>query len=64
MKLSEVVNLEARQRAVELMKLNAKRQAKQSKSAQSQLKIQKARAKVQQAQQELILAIRAANQTS
>lgn len=64
MKLSEVVNLEARQRAVELMKLNAKRQAKQCKSAQSQLKIQKARAKVQQAQQELILAIRAANQTS
>jgi hypothetical protein len=63
MKLCEIVNLEARQRAVELMKLNAKRQAKQSKAAQSQLKIQKARAKVQQAQQELILAIRAANQT-
>lgn len=62
MKLCEIVNLEARQRAVELMKLNAKRQAKQSKAAQSQLKIQKARAKVQQAQQELILAIRAANQ--
>ena len=64
MKLCEIVNLEARQRAVELMRLNAKRQAKQSKAAQSQLKIQKARAKVQQAQQELILAIRAANQTS
>lgn len=62
MTLSEVVNLEARQRAVELMKLNAKRQAKQSKAAQSQLKIQKARMKVRQAQQELILAIRAANQ--
>jgi hypothetical protein len=63
MKLCEIVDLEARKRAVELMKLNAKRQAKQSKAAQSQLKIQKARAKVQQAQQELILAIRAANQT-
>jgi len=63
MTLSEVVNLEARQRAVELMKLNAKRQTKQSKAAQSQLKIQKARMKVRQAQQELILAIRAANQT-
>jgi len=62
--LSEVVNLEARQRAVELMKLNAKRQAKQSKAAQSQLKIQKARAKDQQAQQELAFAIRAANQGS
>ncbi len=37
MTLSEVVNLDARQRAVELMKLNAKRQAKQKwprKSAQ------------------------------
>jgi hypothetical protein len=64
MKLSEVVNLEARQRAVELMKLNAQRQAKQSKAAQSQLKIQKARAKVRQAQQELLLAIRAASQAS
>lgn len=64
MTLSEVVNLEARQRAVELMKLNAKRQAKQSKAAQSQLKIQKARMKVRQAQQELILAIRAAAQAS
>ena len=63
MKLCEIVNLEARQRAVELMKVNAKRQAKQSKAAQSQLKIQKARMKVQQAQKELILAIRAANQT-
>ncbi len=63
MTLSEVVNLEARQRAVDLMKLNAKRQAKQSKAAQSQLKIQKARAKVLQAQQELLLAIRAAHQT-
>jgi hypothetical protein len=63
MKLCEIVNLEARQRAVELMKLNAKRQAKQSKAAQSQLKIQKARAKVKQAQKELFLAIRAANQT-
>lgn len=63
MKLCEIVDLEARKRAVELMKLNAKRQAKQSKAAQSQLKIQKARAKVQQAQQELILAIRSANQT-
>lgn len=62
MKLCEIVNLEARQRAVELMKVNAKRQAKQSKAAQSQLKIQKARAKVQQAQQELTLAIRDANQ--
>ena len=64
MKLCEIVDLEARQRAVELMKLNAKRQAKQSKAAQSQLKIQKARAKVRQAQQELILAIRAANRVS
>ena len=63
MKLCEIVNLETRQRAVELMKLNAKRQTKQSKAAQSQLKIQKARAKVLQAQQELHLAIRAANQT-
>lgn len=63
MKLCEIVNLETRQRAVELMKLNAKRQTKQSKAAQSQLKIQKARAKVQQSQQELLLAIRAANQT-
>ena len=63
MTLSEIVDLEARQRAVELMKLNAKRQAKQSKAAQSQLKIQKARVKVQKAQQELLLAIRAANQT-
>lgn len=62
MTLSEIVDLEARQRAVDLMKLNAKRQAKQSKAAQSQLKIQKARAKVQQAQKELILAIRAAHQ--
>lgn len=64
MKLCEIVDLEARKRAVELMRLNAKRQAKQSKAAQSQLKIQKARVKVQQAQQELLLAIRAANQTS
>jgi hypothetical protein len=64
MTLSEVVDLEARQRAVDLMKLNAKRQAKQSKAAQSQLKIQKARAKVRQAQKELAFAIRAANQTS
>lgn len=63
MTLSEVVNLEVRQRAVELMRLNAKRQTKQSKAAQSQLKIQKARAKVRQAQQELLLAIRATNQT-
>jgi len=63
MKLCEIVDLEARKRAVELMKLNAKRQAKQAKTAQSRLKIQKARAKVQQAQKELILAIRAANQT-
>lgn len=64
MKLCEIVNLQARQRAVELMKLNAKRQAKQSKAAQSQLKIQKARVKVRQAQQELAFAIRAANQAS
>lgn len=64
MTLSEIVNLDAQQRAVELMKMNAKRQTKQSKAAQSQLKIQKARAKVQQAQKELHLAIRAANQTS
>lgn len=64
MKLCEIVDLEARKRAVELMRLNAKRQAKQSRAAQSQLKIQKARAKVQQAQQELILAIRAVNQAS
>lgn len=63
MTLSEVVNLEARQRAVELMKLSAKRQTKQSKAAQSQLKIQKARMKVRQAQQELLLAIRGAYQT-
>jgi hypothetical protein len=64
MTLCEIVNLGARQRAVELMKLNAQRQAKQSKAAQSQLKIQKARAKVLQAQQELHRAIRAANQAS
>lgn len=64
MKLREIVDLEARQRAVELMKLNAKRQTKQTKAAQSQLKIQKARVKVQQAQQELALAIRAVNQAS
>lgn len=64
MRLCEIVNLEARQRAVELMRLNAKRQAKQSKVAQSQLKIQKARAKVQQAQKELAHAIRAANQVT
>lgn len=61
MKLSEIVNLDARQRAVDLMKLNAKRQAKQSKAAQSRLKFQKARAKVVLAQQQLLLAIRAAN---
>jgi hypothetical protein len=64
MTLSEIVDLEARQRAVELMRLNAKRQTKQSKAAQSQLKIQKARMKVRQAQQELLLAIRAASQAS
>lgn len=64
MTLAEVVNLEARQRAVELMKQNAKRQTKQSKAAQSQLKIQKARAKVLQAQKELLLAVRSANQAS
>ena len=62
MTLSEIVNLDAQQRAVELMKLNAKRQTKQSKAAQSQLKIRKARAKVQQAQKELLLAVRSANQ--
>lgn len=62
MTLSEIVNIDAQQRAVDLMKLNTKRQAKQTKAAQSQLKIQKARAKVQQAQQELLLAIRASNQ--
>lgn len=64
MKLCEIVDLKARQRAVELMRLNAKRQTKQSKAAQSQLKIQKARAKVQQAQHELLLAIRAVNKAS
>lgn len=62
MKLCEIVDVEARQRAVDSMKLDARRQAKQSRTAQSQLKIQKARAKVQQAQKELILAIRSANE--
>ena len=64
MTLSEIVNLDAQQRSAQLMKLNAKRLAKQSKAAQSRLKVQKARAKVVQAQQQLALAIRAVNQTS
>ena len=64
MTLSEIVNLDARQRNVELMKMNANRQTKQAKAAHSRLKVQKARAKVIQAQQELQLAVRSANQAS
>ena len=64
MTLSEIVNLDARQRGVDVMNLNANRQTKQAKAAQSRLKVQKARAKVLQAQQQLILAVRAANQAS
>jgi hypothetical protein len=64
MTLSEIVNLDTRQRGVELMKLNANRQTKQAQAAQSRLKVQKARAKVLKAQQQLILAIRVASQTS
>jgi hypothetical protein len=51
MKLFEIVDFEAQQRNVQRLKLNAKRQAEQAKSAQARLKIQKAQQQLNQAKQ-------------
>lgn len=49
MKLSEIVDLSVQQRNVQRLKLLAKRQAQQAKTAQARLKILKARQELNQA---------------
>jgi hypothetical protein len=51
MKLFEIVDFEAQQRNVQNLKLNAKRQADQAKTAQARLKIQKAQQQLNQSKQ-------------
>ena len=49
MTLSEIVDLSAQQRNVDLLKKNAKRQAERAKAAQARLKILKARQQLKDA---------------
>jgi hypothetical protein len=54
MKLLEIIDFEAQQRSINLMKQNAQRQVNRAKDAQAKLNIKKAQQKLIQAQKPLI----------
>ena len=54
MKLEEIIDFEAAQRSINLMKQNAQRQVKLAKDAQARLNIKKQQQKLLQAQKPII----------